>query len=212
VLTNAIYFNAAWEYPFSEKATQDGAFYLLDGTKVTASMMKQGENYKYTAGNGYQMVELPYVGGLMAMDILMPDAGQFAAFERSLNSQLVQEITAKLTSTKVNLIMPKFEFDSEFAVGDMLKAMGMPLALSPVADFSGMTGKLELYISEVVHKAFISVDEKGTAAAAASAVIMVGAAPVTPVAVTIDHPFIFFIRDIPTGAFLFAGRVMNPLA
>jgi len=108
--------------------------------------------------------------------------------------------------------MPKFEFDSEFRLNDTLAEMGMPIAFSPGdADFSGMTGNRELFISDVIHKAFVSVDEAGTEAAAATAVIMMRAAvSKPPVEVTIDRPFIFLIRDIETGAILFVGRVMNP--
>jgi serpin B len=211
VLTDAIYFNAAWMFPFNEQSTRDGEFNLADGTKLTVPMMRQTENYKYYNGSGYQVVELPYVGNVMAMDILVPDQGQFSAFEKGLNATLVKDITAKLSSTMINFAMPRWEFDSQFSLKQALSAMGMPAAFDG-ADFSGIDGKNDLYISGVIHKAFVSVDEKGTEAAAASAVIMAGAAPAKPVALTVDRPFIFLIRDIPTGEVLFVGRVMNPAA
>jgi serpin B len=213
VLTNAIYFNAAWEYPFSEDMTADGSFHLLDGSQVTVPMMKQTESFGYADGAGYQAVELRYDKGELSMVILLPEAGQFEAFEANLDSQKVNDIIDNLQKAEVKLTMPKFEFDSDFGLKDNLVQMGMPVAFSSSADFSGMTGKPELYIDEVIHKAFISVDEKGTEAAAATAVIIKAVAmPLEPVAVTIDRPFIFLIRDIDTGAILFVGRVLNPAA
>ena len=212
VLTNAIYFNAAWEYPFDGNITADGPFYLLDGGQVSVPMMKRTESFGYTKGKGYQAVELLYDGGELSMVILLPEAGKFEAFEEGLQAQQVDAIMNDLQDTQVTLTMPKFEFDSEFRLNDTLAEMGMPTAFSPYeADFSGMTGNRELYISAVLHKAFVAVDEAGTEAAAATAVIMMRAAvSKPPVEVTIDHPFIFLIRDIETGAILFVGRVMNP--
>ncbi len=211
VLTNAIYFNAAWEYPFDEKMTADGQFDLLDSGQVSVPMMKQTESFGYTEGEGYQAVELRYDGGELSMVILLPEAGNFGTFEEGLQDQQVSDIISGLKSTEVALTMPRFEFESEFSLKDTLAEMGMPVAFSSAADFSGMTGRRELSISEVVHKAFVAVDEAGTEAAAATAVIMeLTAAPDLPVEVTIDRPFIFLIRDIETGAVLFVGRVINP--
>jgi len=211
VLTNAIYFNAAWEYPFSENVTANGSFYLLDGEQVTVPMMKQTESFGYAHANGYQAVELLYDGDELSMVILLPASGNFEAFEEGLQAQGVSDIISDLQLTEVVLTMPKFKFDSEFSLKDTLERMGMPVAFSGAADFSGMTGAPDLCISEVLHKAFVSVDEKGTEAAAATAVIMRETAmPDQPVEVTIDRPFIFLIRDIETGAILFVGRVLNP--
>jgi serpin B len=211
VLTNAIYFNAAWEHPFDEDMTADGPFYLLDGGQVRVPIMQQTESFGYTEGGGYQAVELPYDGGELSMVILLPEAGQFEAFEETLNAQQVRDIVSGLQPTEVALTMPKFEFDSKFKLNDTLADMGMPIAFTENADFSGMTGRPELFISEVVHKAFVAVDEAGTEAAAATAVIMdLTAVPDPPVEVTIDRPFVFLIRDIETGAILFVGRVLNP--
>jgi len=213
VLTNAIYFNAAWAYPFDDDVTAGGPFYLLDGGQVIVPMMKQTESFGYTEGEGYQAVELPYDGNELSMVILLPESGQFQAFEKELQAQQADAIINDLQNTQVALKMPQFEFDSEFSLKDTLADMGMPIAFSSGADFSGMTGNRELFISDVVHKAFVSVDEAGTEAAAATGVIMPTAAPPEPpVEVTIDRPFIFLIRDIDTGAILFVGRVMNPAA
>ena len=211
VLTNAIYFNAAWEYPFDEDMTADGPFYPLDGGQVIVPMMKQTESFDYTEGQGYQAVELQYDGGELSMVIFLPEAGKFEDFEEGLQTEQVEAIISDLQPTEVALTMPRFEFDSEFSLKDILTEMGMPIAFSSGADFSGMTGNRALFISDVVHKAFVAVDEAGTEAAAATAVIMsLTAVPEPPVEVIIDRPFVFLIRDIETGAILFVGRVINP--
>lgn len=212
VLTNAIYFNASWLSPFSEDATKDGTFYLLDGSEVTAPMMMQTESFGYTEGDGYQAVELPYDGGELSMMILLPEIGHFEEFEASLNADLVDSIIGKLENKNIDLSMPKYEFESEFSLAETLAAMGMPIAFTEAADFSGMTGNRELFIGDVLHKAFVSVDEAGTEAAAATAVVMeLTAVPEVQVKLTLDRPFIFLIRDIETGTILFAGRMANPI-
>ena len=213
VLTNAIYFNAAWLNPFNEDITDDGDFYLLDGGKVTVPMMIQSESLGYAEGDGYRAVELPYDSRELSMVILLPDSGKFEEFEGSLDAGLVDTIKNDLIYQEVALTMPKFKFESEFGLTDTLAAMGMPVAFTGAADFSGMTGNRDLFIAEVLHKAFVSVDEAGTEAAAATAVAMsLTAAPGEPVEVTLDRPFIFLIRDIETDAILFVGRMVNPSA
>jgi len=209
VLTNAIYFNAAWEHQFDEDNTIDRPFYLPDGSQTSVPMMRQTKTFNYTEGDGYRAVELPYDGGELSMVIVVPDEGNFGAFEDSLDAQLVDDIIRDMESRRVSLAMPKFEFSSDFSLAETLAAMGMPAAFSD-ADFSGMTGAPGLFISDIIHKAFVSVDEYGTEAAAATAVIMPGAAPLETVTLNIDHPFIFLIRDIETGSMLFVGRVLNP--
>ena len=211
VLTNAIYFNAAWQFPFNEDATTDGPFYLLDGGEVIVPMMTQTESFGYTKGDDYQAVELPYDGQELSMIILLPSDGQFENFESSMVYQRVTGIISSLAGQQVNLTIPKFEFESEFSLKKALTTMGMPVAFSADADFSGMTGNRDLAIDDILHKAFVSVDEAGTEAAAATAVIMtLTAVPAPPVVVTVDRPFIFLIRDIETGTILFIGRVVNP--
>jgi serpin B len=211
VLTNAIYFNAAWANPFQEEATRDGPFTLLDGSRITVPMMHQTESFGYARGEGYQAVELPYDGHELSMVLLLPERDGFGAFEDSLDADQAQAITQNLKRGQVALTMPKFEFDSRFSLKQALEAMGMPAAFSGGADFSGMTGSTDLFISNVLHKAFVSVDEEGTEAAAATAVVMkLSVAAEEPVAVTIDRPFVFLIRDTRTGAILFVGRVVDP--
>jgi serpin B len=174
-------------------------------------MMRQTESFGYAKGEGYQAVELPYDGRELSMVILLPDRHGFEAFEGSLDVERAQAVIGNLKYQQVALNMPKFEFDSRFSLNQALAAMGMPAAFSGGADFSGMTGEKDLFISDVLHKAFVSVDEDGTEAAAATAVVMkLSAVAEEPVPVTVDHPFMFLIRDIQTGAILFVGRVVDP--
>ena len=211
VLTNAITFNAAWAEPFQEEQTSDGPFDLLDGGEVTVPMMRQTASFGYGAGPGYQAVELPYDGRELSMVILLPQIGGFETLEASLDAEHVTSIIEGLERQEVALSMPRFEFDSSFSLNEALRAMGMEGAFSDAADFSGMTGNTELFISSVIHQTFVSVDEEGTEAAAATAVEMrLKAMPLEPIEVTVNRPFIFTIRDIQTGAILFVGRVVDP--
>jgi serpin B len=212
VLTNAIYFNAAWQYPFNENATSDGLFHLIDGSDVTAPMMKQTESFGYTEGIDFQAVELPYDGQELSMVILLPQAGQFDTFEAKLDAEFFKAIIHKLERHEMVLTMPKFEYASSFGLKQALSTLGMGVAFTTDADFSGMNGERDLFIQDVLHKAFVSVDESGTEAAAATAVIVgVTSVPVQPIEVKIDRPFIFLIRDISTDSILFIGRVLNPV-
>jgi len=211
VLTNAIYFNAAWQFPFDEDNTNEARFHLLNGSDITVQMMHHTEGFGYADGDSFQAVELKYDGGELSMLILLPEEDKFTGFEAALNSQKLDAIIGNLEMRNIILSMPKFDYESEFSLKDTLEALGMKDVFSMNADFSGMTGNFDLFIKDVVHKAFVSVDEAGTEAAAASAVIMdLKAGPGSPVEVTIDRPFIYLIRDIETGTILFAGRVMNP--
>ena len=200
VLTNAIYFKANWFYQFNSDFTRDGDFNLLNGTTTTVKMMKQTEYFNYTSGDGYQAVELPYQGNKLSMLVLLPEKGEFPAFENTISSAKVRDIIGNLEQEKVALTMPKFEFTSDFQSAEILKAMGMTDAFSSAADFSGISEEEKIWIDEVIHKAFVAVDENGTEAAAATAVIMVGLPTSSlPIEFTMDRPFIFLIRDIETG-------------
>ena len=215
VLTNAIYFNAAWQEPFGESATRDQPFYLLGGEEIIVPMMHQTEEFGHATGEGFQAVELFYEGWELSMVILLPDEGTFEPFEDALDAAMVDTAVEKLQERELVLTMPKFEFDSDFSLSKALQTLGMPSAFSSAADFSGMTGDRDLFIADVIHKAFVSVDEEGTEAAAATAVVMAElAAPPEeeeePLVVTIDRPFVFLIRDIGTGSVLFVGRVLDP--
>jgi serpin B len=211
VLTNAIYFNAAWLHQFDEEYTYDDVFYLPDGSTVTVPMMHQSDRFNYVDGDDYTAIEMLYDIYEMSMLIIMPDEGTFEDFENSLTPEVIDSILHSMTYGKVNLSMPKFEFESDFSLNDALKAMGMTDAFSDIADFSGITDKTDLIISDVIHKAFVSVDEEGTEAAAATAVIISQTSMPTEIAdVNLNHSFIFLIRDITTGSTLFIGRVINP--
>ena len=218
VLANAIYFNAAWQLPFDERATAPRPFHPLGGGYTEAPMMRQEGRFGYVRGNGLQAVELLYDGGEMSMIILLPDEGRFREFEGSLDSSVVDEILMDLETRPVLLTMPKFELEAAFSLADTLKAMGMPNAFDEkAADFSGMDGTSCLagddeclLIKNVVHQAFVSVDEAGTEAAAATAAIVgipKSVEPEAPITLTIDRPFVFLVRDRATDAVLFVGRV-----
>ena len=212
VLVNAIYFKADWLSPFDANDTYDGTFKLLDGSEVTVPMMGQRMSIPYFVGDGYAAAEIPYAGESAAMTLLVPDEGRFEEIESQLDGAMFNEMISNLTQTDVTLRMPKFEYDSSFMLSDTLALMGMPLAFDPdSADFSGMTDQQALYIGNVIHKAFVAVDEEGTEAAAATAVIMEGATAMMPDnMLVIDRPFIYFIRDLESGQILFIGRVLNP--
>lgn len=220
VLTNTIYFNASWGIPFDPALTYDGVFYLENGTTVNVPMMipeagngENGEHYAATEGTNYQAVQLPYYGDEFSMVLLVPNSGMFGTFEQNLDSAVIDDIINHLEVREVALKMPKFEYEARLNLSQTLYNMGMEDAFTPfAADFSGMDGTLNLYISKVIHQATITLDEFGTEAAAATAVVMeLGSLPPAPLVITIDRPFIYMIRDNQTGAILFLGRVKNPV-
>ncbi len=217
VLANAIYFNASWLWTFDEELTDDHPFHLLNGDSVNIPMMTQTADFGYVKKEGYLALELPYRAGNMSMLVLLPDEGMFNEFETALDTDLVRQALEEMEYTYLRLKMPKFKVESQFKLNEVLKDMGMPNAFSgSAADFSGMDGRKCgddpgcLVISDVFHKAFVSVDEKGTEAAAATAVAMATSSRPEPQPVVIDRPFIFLIRDIDTGAIIFVGRVVDP--
>lgn len=212
VLVNAIYFKADWLDQFDANHTGDYPFNLLDGTQVNIPMMGQGMYIPYTQGEGYTAVELPYAGDTAAMDIIVPDVGKFEDIESALTGDMFNTIIGNMSQTSLMLSLPKFKFESSFGLSYTLDQLGMVDAFNAnTADFSGMTGNKDLFIGNVIHKAFVAVDEEGTEAAAATAVIMEAAgAPMWDVSLLVDRPFIFIIRDKVNGQILFIGRVLNP--
>jgi serpin B len=221
VLANTVYFNAAWAVPFDEEDTKDEPFHLLNGKDEIVAMMHQRDDFRYTEGRGYRAIQLPYMNREVGMVILLPGEGQLQEMEERLAGDWVQSVVASLSEQDVVLTMPKFGFEtSVLNLVNTLSAMGMPDAFSLAsADFSGITephSGSSLYISRVLHKAFINVDDQRTEAAAATIIAMppgmVRGTPTEPPPITmrIDRPFIFLIRDIETDAILFIGRVMNP--
>ncbi len=212
VLVNAIYFKADWLDQFDPNDTRDQPFNLLNGKQVQAKTMFNTLSLSYMQGNGFQAVELPYVGETAAMDIIVPDAGRFQQVEAGLDGQQFDRLVNAMQPTMVELGLPKFTYRASFSLSKQLSALGMPDAFdSNQADFTGMSSKRDLYISEVLHQAFVAVDEKGTEAAAATAVVMrATAAMQAPQRLVIDRPFIFVIRDLQSGQILFIGRVLDP--
>ncbi len=215
VLVNAVYLDATWASQFDKAATHDGDFTTLAGPTVTASMMAQEAAFRYAKDDGWQAVELPYAHDQLAMLLVVPDQGRFAEVEARLGSGLLDRAAGALADAgEVDLTMPKFKFRTQASLPAALKALGMSKAFDPLAaDFSGMTTQEPLYISDVIHEAYIAVDEEGTEAAAATAVVMrTASAPAQTVQLTIDRPFLFALRDLDTGAVLFLGRVTDPTA
>jgi serpin B len=211
VLVNAIYLKAAWFSPFEEEASGPGGFYLLDGSRIDVPTMHHTAGFRYAVGGDWQAVELPYVGRQLAMLIIVP--GNLPAFEAALDGAALDAIVSELEDQRVKLSLPRFGIESKLDLNAVLTAMGMPLAFDPDrADFSGITAIRDLYISGVIHQANIDVDEEGTEAAAATGVVMgLTSMPPEPVPVTVDHPFLFALRDLETGAILFLGRVVEPM-
>jgi serpin B len=212
VLVNAVYFNASWAEQFKKESTRNETFYRLDDSGVTVPMMHQQETLRYGAASGWQAVELAYEGNELAMLIVVPDHTRFVEIERTLNADHVSGIVGALENRSVALGLPRWTLKgASFSLKRVLSDLGMPMAFTADADLSGIDGRPDLFIDDVLHQAFVKVDEAGTEAAAATAVpISPTSAPVGPVVLTVDRPFIYFIRDRPTGAVLFIGRVTDP--
>jgi serpin B len=216
VLTNAIYFKGTWEWEFDKGDTKDRPFYITPDNPVDVPMMymepdKAELNYLET--EDLQVLELPYKGDDISMLILLPreDIG-LEAIESDLSAEKLEEYKAGMEKIKLDTIhLPKFEFDTKYLMAQTLSNLGMPSAFnSGKADFSGMTGTRDLFISSVIHQAYVKVDEKGTEAAAATAVVMTMTAAPTRYVFKADHPFIFIIHEKQTGNILFLGRVVDP--
>jgi len=213
VLANAIYFKGDWATEFAETDTQEDSFTTLNGESVTVPMMYRQTPTLYKNEANYQVVELPYQGERIRMTLILPTIENFTEVEQSLTSEMVNQLTSDLVEQDIELFMPKFELESELSLNETLETMGMPEPFSPTADFSGMSDE-PLYISNVIHKAYVGVDEGGTEATAATSVeIAFGSVIETPPSLQVwfDHPFILLIRDIETNTVLFIGRVLNPI-
>lgn len=211
VLVNAIYFNAAWAKTFEESLTQPGAFNLLSGGQKTVPFMSSLEMPARAAQvNGVEVFELAYDGNELSMLVMVPPQGQFQAFEQALSAQVVEQHVAALKAELLELKLPKFETRSSKSLSQPLKDAGLGIAFSESADFSRITQAERLAITDVVHQAFVKVNEKGTEAAAATAVVIgPTSVPVTR-PVVVDRPFVFAIRDNATGALVFLGRITEP--
>jgi serpin B len=216
VLTNAIYFKGNWAQQFKEDRTKEAPFTLSDGKKIDVPMMNQTTKFGYMETETLQGLELPYVDNELSMIVLLPkELDGLDALEQSLTLEKLSEWQSKLRKREVIVSIPKFKLTSQFSLASVLKAMGMTDAFSRSANFSGMNGKRDLFISAIIHKAYVDVNEEGTEAAAATAVTMrlTSVAPTErPPVFRADHPFLFLIRDNQSGSILFNGRLMNPKA
>ena len=216
VLANAIYFRGQWEEEFPKRATSDAPFKVTAEQEVIAPMMYHQDEFQLLEMRSFQALRLRYRGRRLAMVVFLPRKVEgLAEFEKSLTPEDLDSWLGNLKPREVQVYLPKFRVEAAFTLNKALTARGMPLAFSDQADFSGMTGGKDLFISLVIHKAFVDVDEKGTEAAAATAVIMAPtAAPPQekepPAVFRADHPFLFLIRDERSGSILFIGRVTNP--
>ena len=215
VLVNAIYFYGDWTTPFKVELTKTKDFTLIDGTKDTVPFMNQAGRYNYYEDSKIRAIEIPYKDTKASMVILLPNTlDGISELGKSLDYKYYQGIIESLQFTHVSLSLPKFKMDFKLELGNTLSQMGMPLAFSQTgADFSGMTGSRNLFISEVIHQAFVNVDEKGTEAAAATVVtmeLMMAPKHVEPKIFNANHPFVFLIKDNTTGSILFMGTIMKP--
>lgn len=223
VLTNAVYFKSFWFKPFKKSHTKDKDFRINASNKIMIPMMYlDGEYFNYAETDVLQILELPYKGEKISMLIFLPKEDNLKALEDVLSAKNSSEWRSLLKREKTIITLPKFKFETKYFMAGDLKGMGMLAAFTPgidfggQADFSGMTGDQRLNINEVIHQAFVDVDEEGTEAAAATAIVMstMAAAPTMqpePIKIfTADHPFIFVIQDRDTGIILFVGRVSDP--
>lgn len=216
VLTNAIYMKAKWADPFPKARTDTKGKFHAPGGDVTAPMMQNTETFPFYKGEGVRVLELPYAGEELSMLVVLPETnGGLAAIEKDLTPEKIEAWQSKLVPSKVNVTFPRFTSEMTLDLGATLQAMGVRRAfeVGGAADFSGMSEKEKLKISRVIHKARVDVDEEGTEAAAATAVIAVRATAIRqppPELFVADHPFLFLIKRNGTNSILFLGRLMKP--
>jgi serpin B len=214
VLTNAIYFKSNWENSFQKNRTTDDSFHTSGAQSHTVPMMHQTHEFPYLENDRFQAVELPYRLGRLSMVVLLPKKGDgLKDLEKSVEAKPLDDLTGGMIPREVELSLPKFTFSSHLNLSQMLNAMGMSDAFTDKADFSGISSETKLCIQQVVHQAYVAVDEEGTEAAAATGItfrMLAMRAPEAPVVFRADHPFIFVIRDRQSGVVLVLGRVMNP--
>jgi serpin B len=214
VLTNAIYFKAAWMFPFEAKETRPGDFTRADGKKVEVPLMHEKIRARFGQQEGFAILELPYERQELSMFLLLPtDPAGLPKVEKQMSEANLKAWLGKLGVHQVDVTLPKFKVTAQFMLKDTLQAMGMHDAfVFGKADFSGMATREKLFISAVVHKAFVDVNEQGTEAAAATGVGVGTLSLPPPATFRADHPFLFLIRDNGTGALLFMGRLAQPQA
>lgn len=212
VITNAIHFTAGWHRVFDPLRTAQADFHVSDAMTVRVPTMSNLARFPYAEGAGWRAVSLAYQGSDLSMLVVLPDAGGFAAFERDLTAERLETIAAATSDHMVTLSLPRFSFRSQASLVPALGAMGVAEEFRPdVPDFSGIDGTRRIFLKDVIHEGYISVDENGTEAAAATAVIGDVVSLPPPATFTADRPFLFAIRS-RNGTLLFLGRVMNPAA
>jgi len=214
VLSNALYFKGSWAEPFDAHSTSNAAFNRLDASTVDVPMMHDTRSVSYGEGPNYQMIDVPFDGGQLSMTMLLPAAGHFTEIRDQLSQQWWSQSTVAMANASVTLTVPKFSFTwGTKSLADALKGLGMTDAFEPgTADFSGIEPSRQLYVGDVLQKAFIAVDESGAEAAAATAVTMnLALAPQNEMTFAADRPFLCFIRDA-SGEILFAAQVLDPSA
>jgi serpin B len=215
VLTNAIYFKGLWEKQFDPKDTYDADFETNTLETVTVDMMSyngEDKKFNYTETEDLKILELDYQGNDVSMIIILPKENNITLAEKQLSAVNLADLKSRLTETKIDTLqIPKFKLETEYILNNILSDMSMADAFSPgVADFSGMDGTNNLFISSVIHKAFVEVNEEGTEAAAATAIMIEKGIVLDPTTFIANHPFIFLIQQKETGAVLFMGKVTNP--
>jgi len=210
VLTNAIYFKGNWEKQFDKDDTLEKDFYADDGN-VKVDMMAQTEDFNYAETDELQILEMDYEDEELSMIVLLPKEN-YSLGDIEIDYESVENYKSQLVEKEVKVSFPKFEFDAKYQLVETLKKMGMPEAFSGGADFSGMTGSKDLFIAQVIHQAYVKVDEEGTEAAAATVVVMeiMAIDPSRQTVFNADHPFVFLIQEKATGNILFIGKVVNP--
>jgi serpin B len=213
VITNAIYFKASWEHTFKESQTKPKPFYLNATETVEAPMMFQVRRYHYAENPDVQLVRLPYVGPMEMLVLLPKKVDGLAKLEEGLSAESIEGLLSTTRQYKVKLSLPRFKMSSTFSLSGTLASLGMPLAFREEANFSGISKQQALFLSDVVHKAFIDVNETSTEAAAVTMVLakLRSAPPEEIIIFQADHPFLFMIRDQSSKAILFLGRLENPL-
>jgi serpin B len=213
VLANAVYLKALWSNQFESGATAPGTFFTAAGMRVTTPFMSRSRaSLGYAAGAAFRAVDLPYRDTTLSMLVVMPTAGTIGAFQRSLTPASLAALSASLRPELIDLRMPRFHLLAQTELSSALSTLGMPVAFTDRADFSGITKQVRLAISAVQHGADLKADEAGTVAAAATGIAISPTAvlPGRIARLSLDHPFLLFLRDDSSGAILFAGRVADP--
>ena len=211
VLTNAIYFKCNWQSQFRSSSNVTLDFNQIDGGAQKTTYMKQTEQYQYYECADYQIISLPYSTDRFRMVFLMPSTQCFDSIESSLNVDFLKDAMSKMEEEQVSVTIPKFKMETDVDFTALLQQMGVAEAFGNDANFSAMTSKNDLKITQVLHKAVIEVEEKGTEAAAATAVIMGLKSAYMPQLKRFfaNHPFIYYIWDSENELMLFAGRYVK---